>query len=524
MKFAKHRRRLRSAWALLPLVATGIALAVRFLSPSAEAATTDAKFDEVVRPFLKKNCAGCHNVDNSTAGVRVDILDPAFPDEHVKTWEAIRHRISAGTMPPKGLPQPTAAEREQVASWIGHGLEMARLRPAPKNGQLLRLTVSQYRNTLRELLLLDDDFTSVLPPDAVSKDGFLNNRDTQQVSPLQMEAYFEIAEKMLDRAIVNPEVKPAIQNFRVDLGAAVNPDPLREKLVLGAGSALLDTSDVLVTELTPTKPFPFDPFRMQTKFRFIEGYRGNDTVRGWRDYDSIYHAVFADMRGSFGYPKGAPWSTVPEGLLLRPAIPTEEMFDDDGTYGPKANFKISLRELPDSGRFRVIVTAARYNDGLLLDPGAAPQSAKGIVWNASSHPATVTVPQAGVYQVDVFTAPDAPAPAPDSSKLKEGLSGLWPGAAGNLTGAAKITDSPLGKAVSTKEGTDALVVPRASLPADDEKLVGEGDFTVSAWIHPKQPRRSAIVSLGAPGRDLGNEEGIKKKIKLYNEERLKTKG
>ena len=67
---------------------------------------------------------------------------------------------------------------------------------------------------------------------------------------------------------------------------------------------LLENPDVLVTQLTPTKPFAFEPFFMRTKYRFIEGYRGNDTVRGWRDYDSIYHAVFADMRGSAGYPKG----------------------------------------------------------------------------------------------------------------------------------------------------------------------------------------------------------------------------
>ena len=250
-----------------------------------------------------------------------------------------------------------------------------------KNGLVRRLTVAQYRNTLRELLLIDNDLTSVLPPDAVSKDGFLNNRDTLQLSPLLMEAYFEIAEKALDHAIVDPASKPSIQNFRVDLGAGVNPAPLPEKLVLGAGSQLLDNSDVLVTQLTPTKPFAFEPFFMRTKYRFIEGYRGNDTVRGWRDYDSIYHAVFADMRGSGGYPKGSAWSTVPQGLLLRPAIPNEEMFDEDGTYGPKANFKISLRELPDEGRFRVTVTAAKYNDGLLLDPGAVAQTAKGIVWN-----------------------------------------------------------------------------------------------------------------------------------------------
>ena len=115
---------------------------------------------------------------------------------------------------------------------------------------------------------------------------------------------------------------------------------------------------------------------MRTKYRFIEGYQGNDTVRGWRDFDSIYHAVFADMRGSGGYPKGEAYSTVPQGLLLRPAIPNDENFglNEDSTYGPKANFKISLRELPDYGPFRVTITAAKYNDGLLLDPGAAPQN------------------------------------------------------------------------------------------------------------------------------------------------------
>ena len=216
-------------------------------------------------------------------------------------------------MPPKGLPQPTSAARQQMVEWITQALEVARLRPAPKNGLVRRLTVSQYRNTLRELLLLDDDLTVGLPPDAVSKDGFVNNKDTLQLSPVLTESYFEIAEEALNRAIVDPKSKPSIQNFRVDLGAYVNPAPIREKLILGAGSQLLNNEDVLVTQLTPKKPFPFEPFFMRTKYRFIEGYQGNDTVRGWRDFDSIYHAVFADMRGSGGYPKGEAYSTVPQG-------------------------------------------------------------------------------------------------------------------------------------------------------------------------------------------------------------------
>ena len=117
-------------------------------------------------------------------------------------------------MPPKGLPQPTPEERQQVVEWITKGLEIARSRPAPKNGLIRRLTVAQYRNTLRELLLLEDDLTETLPPDAISKDGFVNNQETLQLSPLQLEAYLEIAGEALTRAIVDPAFKPAIQNFR----------------------------------------------------------------------------------------------------------------------------------------------------------------------------------------------------------------------------------------------------------------------------------------------------------------------
>ena len=501
----------RPVWALGLLSVAILAFTARFVAAQAVSSAPDPTFEQVVRPFLAQNCVRCHNADNSTAGIKVDVLDSQFHDDHVKAWEAVRRRVRAGTMPPKNEPQPSPEERQKVTDWISKNLEVARLRPSPKNGLVRRLTVAQYGNTLRELLHLNENLTTILPADAVSKEGFLNNKDTLHLSPLLMEAYFEIAEKALDRAIVDPASKPVIQNFRMDLGAGVNPAPLAEKLVLGAGSQLLPNSDVLVTQLTPAKPFPFEPFFMRTKYRFIEGYRGNDTVRGWRDYDSIYHAVFADMRGSPGYPKGAPYSTVPQGLLLRPSIPTEEMFDDDGTYGPKANFKISLRELPDEGRFRVTVTAAKYNDGLLLDSGtpSAPTNPAAIEWNAAEGRGTLAVPTAGIYQVDVYTADNKP-PAPDASRLTEGLAGAWPvsaaGAnelAGRLEGKAQLTEGPVGKSLSFTGGADALVVPRAALPTDDARYVGEGDFSVAAWIRPKQLERGAIVSLAAPGRTLG---------------------
>lgn len=383
------------------LVAVVFQLAV-CASPGAE---DEKSFDLQVKPFLKRYCARCHNMEKRTSGIRVDHLGAAFEDSHLKLWETIREQVASETMPPEEEPQPTAAERRRIDEWISRGLQAARSRPVPKNGGVRRLTVAQYRNTLRALLLLEDELTDVLPPDAVSRDGFVNNQETLALSPLLLEAYFEIAEKALDRCIVDPESIPTIQKFRVDLGAGINPRPCPDKLVLGDNSLLLDNRDFVVTEPGISKPFDFESFVMRTKYRFIEGYAGNGTVRGLRDFDSIYHAVFACMRGSFGYPKGFPYSTVPQGLLLRPAITNDGLFQGDGTYGPKANFKISLRELPDHGRFRVTVTAAKYNDGLLLDPGAAAQPPEGgdaVLRGDLSSSQTVTIKQPGIYQVDLY--------------------------------------------------------------------------------------------------------------------------
>jgi len=372
--------------------------------PSWAADAIEAAFDRDVKPVLKKYCARCHHADKQTSGVRVDHLDAKLEDSQLKLWEHVLKQMQSGAMPPEDAKQPTAQERKRAIEWMELGLKTARLRPVPKNGSVRRLTIAQYRNTLRELLLLEDNVSEALPPDAVSRDGFVNNQDTLQISPLLLESYFDIADQALTRCIVDPKTKPVIQNFRVNLGAGINTKPIPDNLILGADSLLLDKRDFTVEQLKPNKPFAYEPFIMRTKYRFIEGYQGNDTVRGWRDYDSIYHAVFACMRGSHGYPKGRAYSTVPQGLLLRPAIPSSEIFGQESTYGPRANFKIALRELPQRGRFRVTVLAAKYDDGLLLDPGTKPaETNESIICRDLKSP-TVTIKQAGIYQVDIYAA------------------------------------------------------------------------------------------------------------------------
>ena len=385
------------------LILNGFAFAQEASQPGGADGTIEKSFVEQAQPLLNKYCLRCHNADVMKSGIRVDQLDGSLQDRHLFLWKDIRGQIDGHAMPPEDEPQPTQEERELLSTWIEQAMNFAKSRNTQKNGSVRRLTVSQYRNTMRELLGLQENLSDILPPDGVSKEGFANNGQVLGLSPLQMEYYFDIAEKSLDLCIVDEKSTPVIQNFRMDLGEGINPDPCKDTLVLGANNLLLNNSDFTVTELTPKKSFDFRAFAMKKSFDFIEGYVGNDTIRQWKHFDSIYHAVFACMRGTEGYPLGEPYQAVQGGLLLRPAIPSPEIFGESNTYGPMANFKISLRELPDHGNFRVVVRASRYDDGLLLD-SAEPmndphESAEQKVVDVAA--GTTTIEQPGIYQVDV---------------------------------------------------------------------------------------------------------------------------
>jgi len=425
----------------LAILVACAALVAAGAEPTATADADDsplrAEFAATVQPILAASCIGCHDADTHESGVRLDAV-AALPDAAaVALWERIERELTAETMPPADAPQPSAGERAALVAWVRRGLEVARSRPVPRHGATRRLTVAQFRHTLHDLLGIDDDVTAGLPPDAVSRDGFTNQIGTLQCSELQVEAFLAAAERALDAALDDPRVPPRIQRFRVELGTGINPTPAPEGLVLGHISQLLANADVLVTEPAVGKPFPFEPLAMQRQFRFIEGYQGNDTVRGWREFAGIHHAVFACLRGSDGDdvrrivdPRGRNAEMVRDGLLLRPSIPGARFLGDASKYGPLPNFKIAVRELPKRGRFRVTVRAARLDDGLLVgaDPTVASIPSDGTVIEATPGDAagrwSCTVAEPGIHLVHVrregavprTTLPDGTAP-PEAAEV-----------------------------------------------------------------------------------------------------------
>ena len=518
-----------------------LSLLVLFCSAACSAVLADefaseqqmrAAFQTSVRPFVADFCLKCHNADKRESGIRLDQLDGSVPENRLKAWKHIRSQITDESMPPADEAQPAAEQRQATLSWIDAAVKTAQSRPQEFHGSVRRLTVAQYRNTLRDLLKLQEDLTEILPPDAVSKDGFTNQQQSLQLTPLQVEAYFTIAEQALDRCLVDPQKRPEVQTVKMELGRNVNANPLPEALILGANNRLLENADFVVTQPILAKPFDFVPLKMRTTFRFNEGYEGNSTVRGWRDYDSIYHAVFACLRGTPGYPKGRDAESVPGGLLLRPAIPSAEIFGRESTYGPNANFKLSFRELPPHGNFKVTVRAAKYDDGLLLGnqhpvtdaPAtvvARAMSGAEVTSSESEFRSRVTIPEAGVYRIDVNPEQPATTETIDGSELKKGLIGTWnfDGAAtsrdggkpltGELVEGATFVDSPFGKAIHVDGVGGSVRVPR-----DDSMNVAEGDFTVAAWIRPDDLRQAGLVCLGKYSWthgwyfDMPNDRGV----------------
>src|SRR5690349_9808960 len=73
--------------------------------------------------FIHRNCAGCHN--SSTPAARLDLIklgyDPSNSDNFA-TWVKVHDRVSAGEMPPPGMPRPPAESLKQFVNGLSNAL------------------------------------------------------------------------------------------------------------------------------------------------------------------------------------------------------------------------------------------------------------------------------------------------------------------------------------------------------------------------------------------------------------------
>jgi mono/diheme cytochrome c family protein len=168
-------------------------------------------------------CSDCHDALSQSGGV---VLTPeAFEDvgAHAELLERVVRKLRAGSMPPPEYDRPSAATYERVTPYLEKALD-ASAAAAPNPGalpQLHRLTRTEYRNTIRDLLAIESlpaelDYELLLPADNASS-GFDNIAELLFVSPAIMERYLEAARKISRLAVGDPELPVMVNIHRMPL-------------------------------------------------------------------------------------------------------------------------------------------------------------------------------------------------------------------------------------------------------------------------------------------------------------------
>ena len=127
------------------------------LASAADAPAVDgvAFFSKSLRPFLAKNCYGCHGGQKQSGDLNLESLNlPELIGEHLDTWQNVLRRLENGEMPPKKQPRPDAVELKLVANWLRSEFDRidAVTKPSPGRVTARRLNRTEYNNTVRDLL------------------------------------------------------------------------------------------------------------------------------------------------------------------------------------------------------------------------------------------------------------------------------------------------------------------------------------------------------------------------------------
>jgi hypothetical protein len=152
------------------------------------------------RATLDRYCVVCHNDKIKTANLSLQNLDLAGAGEHAELWEKVVRKLRAGLMPPPGVRRPPLAEYEGLRDWLEAEIDRKAGRQNPGSVVLHRLNRTEYTNAIRDLLDLEIDATTLLPPDDSAR-GFDNIAGSLTISPTLLESYVTAATRIARMAV-----------------------------------------------------------------------------------------------------------------------------------------------------------------------------------------------------------------------------------------------------------------------------------------------------------------------------------
>jgi mono/diheme cytochrome c family protein len=208
-----------SAGAAAPAAPAAPAASTRPAAPSRALVPVASPADAPkYQAMLKQYCFACHSgrapqPGNDPVNLEGASLDNLLP--HAETWERVLRKLSVRAMPPQGSPHPTEAEYAGFTTWLAASLDQAwRGKSTPGRYVVHRLNRTEYGNAIRDLLALDVDVSELLPSDGADF-GFDNIATSLRTSPLLLERYLTVAQRISTLAVGDPDVRPGTTEYPI---------------------------------------------------------------------------------------------------------------------------------------------------------------------------------------------------------------------------------------------------------------------------------------------------------------------
>src|SRR5262245_34255027 len=267
-------------------------------SPNPESRTPNPGTNPGPKATIDQYCVTCHSARLKSGDLVLENADVAHLANNVDVWEKVVRKLRAGVMPPQGSRRPDDATMRALIASLETGLDQAaEARPNPGRPLLHRLNRAEYKNAVRDLLALDVDVATLLPPDD-SAYGFDNISDVLGVSPSLQERYLTAAGKISRLAVGDRSMRPGSDTYRVPQDLSQNQHI--EGLPFGT-----------VGGLSVQHTFPLDAeyeFRTQlyrTNLNIVRGLQYPSEFEIAIDGRQVHHATIggnADLAAMFDKP------------------------------------------------------------------------------------------------------------------------------------------------------------------------------------------------------------------------------
>lgn len=155
--------------------------------------------DDRLGKLLNKYCLDCHGGKKTKGGVNFKSYDGiTHIYNNYEIWEDAITQVSEGEMPPEDDPQMTKEEKAYFLTSLtkifdnAEKVELGDPGPSP----LRRLTKREYNNTIRDIFGVDLGLGKEFPSEGGGGEGFDNNAEVLNFSPLMFEKYVQEAKKL----------------------------------------------------------------------------------------------------------------------------------------------------------------------------------------------------------------------------------------------------------------------------------------------------------------------------------------